>query len=177
MTGADGAGGGRRISLIAAMAENRVIGRGGALPWRLPADLRRFKRLTLGHTLVMGRKTFEAIGRPLPGRATVVVTRREGYAPEGVAVAHSIGEALAQAAKAVGEEIFVAGGAEIYRQTLPLAARIFLTVIAAEIPGDAFFPAFEEADWRRVEEERHEPPFPPGDEAPFAYRFLTYERR
>ncbi|HEX6864402.1 MAG TPA: dihydrofolate reductase, partial [Thermoanaerobaculia bacterium] len=113
-----------KISLIAALARNRVIGRDNRLPWRLPPDLRRFKQLTMGHTLLVGRKTFESIGRPLPGRSMLVVSRQEGYSPEGVRVARSVQEAL-DLARAGGEtELFVAGGAEIYRQTLPVADRL-----------------------------------------------------
>jgi dihydrofolate reductase len=158
-----------RISLIAAMAANRVIGRDNQLPWRLPEDLRRFKRLTMGHTLVLGRKTFESIGRPLPGRDVVVVTRQPGYAPPGVAVAHSVDEALA---RAQGDEVFVGGGEEIFRQTLGRAGRLYLTQIHAGIPGDARFPDFDEREWRLVEREDHGP----SGEVPFAYSFLTYDR-
>jgi dihydrofolate reductase len=162
-----------RVSLIVAMASGGVIGRDNRLPWHLPADLRRFKRLTMGHPLVVGRKTFESIGRPLPGRTMVVVTRDPGYAPPGVRVAHSVDEALAVAAAAEGgDEVFVAGGAEIYRQTLPRADRLHLTRIEAEIPGDTRFPEFDESQWRLTQEERHEP----DDEVPFAYTFQIFDR-
>lgn len=161
-----------RISLIVAMARNRVIGRDNRLPWRLPADLRRFKELTMGHTLLVGRKTFESIGRPLPGRKMLVVSRREGYAPEGVRVAHSVQEAL-DLARAEGEpELFVGGGAEIYRQTLPVADRLHLTRIEEDVPGDAYFPEFDETEWRLVDREDHGP----SEEAPFAWSFQVYER-
>lgn len=158
-----------RVSLIAAVSANRVIGRDNQLPWRLPEDLRRFKRLTMGHTLVMGRKTFESIGRPLPGRSTVVITRQPDYAPPGVAVAHSVDEALA---RAQGEEVFVAGGEEIFRQTIGRADRLYLTWIHAEFPGDTRFPELDEREWRIVEREDHGPE----GEVPFAYSFLVYER-
>jgi dihydrofolate reductase len=162
-----------RVSLIVAMAAGGVIGRENRLPWHLPADLRRFKRLTMGHPLVMGRKTYESIGRPLPGRTMVVVTRDAGYAPAGVRVAHSVDEALAIAAAAEGgEEVFVAGGAEIYHQTLPRADRIHLTRIDAEFPGDTRFPTFDESQWCLADEERHEP----DNEVPFAYTFQTLDR-
>ena len=105
-----------RLSAIVAMASNRVIGANNQLPWRLPADLARFKRLTMGHTLVMGRKTYESIGRPLPGRTMIVVTRQRGYAPQGVKVAHSVDEALALAQG--DDEVFIIGGAELYAQTM-----------------------------------------------------------
>ncbi|MEA2694283.1 MAG: dihydrofolate reductase, partial [Acidobacteriota bacterium] len=119
------------------MAANRVIGDGNRLPWRLPEDLARFKRLTMGGTLILGRKTYESIGRPLPGRKTVVVSRQPGYAPEGVLVARSIEEALERAGEG---NVWIAGGAEIYRQALDKAERLYLTRIEAEVPGDAFFP-------------------------------------
>jgi|HubBroStandDraft_3_1064219.scaffolds.fasta_scaffold25548_2 dihydrofolate reductase len=146
-----------RLSLIAAMAANRVIGAGNALPWRLPADLRRFKRLTMGACLVMGRRTWESIGRPLPGRTTVVVSRRPGYAAPGALVAHSLPAALDAARRAGEGETFVAGGAEVYRQTLALADRLYLTVIHRDFAGDALFPAFDPAGWRLIEAERHGP--------------------
>jgi dihydrofolate reductase len=160
----------KRISLIAAMAANRAIGIDGRLPWRLPADLKRFKALTLGHTLVMGRKTHESIGRPLPGRKTIVVTHRQDYAPPGVQVAHSVDEALAQAGDG---EVFVGGGEEIFRQTLDRADRIYLTRIEKDFPGDTFFPEIDESAWRIVEKED----CPATDETPFAYTFLTLDRR
>ncbi|HSK77484.1 MAG TPA: dihydrofolate reductase [Thermoanaerobaculia bacterium] len=161
---------GRRISLIVAMAANRVIGRDNDLPWRLPGDLRRFKRLTLGHTLVMGRKTWESIGRPLPGRAIVVVTRQEGYGvPPGVSVARSVEEALEIAE---GDEVFIAGGEEIFRQTIDRADRLYLTRIDKDFPGDTFFPEFDPERFRLVEREDHEAT----EEVPFAYSFLTYDR-
>lgn len=165
-----------KMSLIAAMAANRVIGRDNRLPWHLPADLKRFKRLTMGHTLIMGRKTFESIGRPLPGRSTVVVTRQAGYAPPGVQVAHSMREALDLAAPADDEEVFIAGGAELFRETLPLADRLHLTLIEKEFEGDTFFPDFDPADWRLVEEERHEPD-ETDTEVPYGYTFQIHDRR
>jgi dihydrofolate reductase len=157
-------------ALIAALAANGTIGRDGRLPWHLSPDLARFKRLTLGHTLLMGRKTFESIGRPLPGRTTVVVTRNPAWpAPPGVLVAPSVEEGLAMAP---GPEVFVAGGAEVYRATLPLADRLHLTWIEQDFPGDTCFPEVDWGAWRLVDEERHGP----GEGAPFAYRFATYER-
>jgi dihydrofolate reductase len=158
------------ISIIVAMSLNRVIGRDNRLPWKLPADLRRFKRLTMGHCLIMGRKTYESIGRPLPGRTVIVLTRQPDYAPPGVLVAHTLDEALALAS---GDEIFVAGGAEIYRQTLPLADRLYLTLIEREIAGDAYFPPLNEADWQLISQEHYD-----ADEAnPYPHRFFVYERK
>ncbi len=159
----------KRVSLIAPMAENRAIGIDNRLPWRLPADLRRFKALTMGHTLVVGRKTFESIGRPLPGRTLIVVTRRQGYAPPGVQVAHSVEAALNQAQ---GDEVFVGGGEEIFRQTLDSADRIYLTCIQKDFPGDAFFPELDKSVWRLVEREDHDATV----ETPFAYSFRVYDR-
>ncbi len=162
----------KKISLIAAMAAHRVIGRDNRLPWHLPADLKRFKRLTMGHALIMGRKTFESIGRPLPGRSTIVVTRQAGYAPPGVQIAHSVREALALAALADEDEVFIAGGAEIFQETLPVADRLYLTLIEKELEGDTFFPDFDPSEWRLVEKERHEP----DAEVPYAYTFQTLDR-
>jgi len=130
------------ISLIAAMAENRVIGRDNSIPWNLPADLKRFKEITMGHPLIMGRKTYENIGRPLPGRKTIIISRKQDYRAEGCIVQHSLQDALADCA---GEkEVFICGGSEVYLQTLPLASRIYLTIIHREIDGDARFPMIPE---------------------------------
>jgi dihydrofolate reductase len=148
------------MNLIAAVAENGVIGANNALPWRLGEDLRRFKALTMGHTLVMGRKTFESIGRPLPGRTTIVVTRDRGWTKEGVTVAHSVDEALA----APGE-LFVAGGAEIYAQTIARADRLYITHVQRAVDGDAFFPPIDPRIWHAVEREPHE-----------GFAFVTYAR-
>lgn len=157
-----------RVTLIAAMAANRTIGLDNRLPWRLPHDQRRFKRLTLGHDVVMGRKTFDSIRKPLPGRRNLVVTRQEDWSAPGVVVVHSVDEALE---KACGDEVFVVGGAEIYRQALPRADRIQLTLIDRAFPGDTFFPDFDPADWRLVEREDH----PATDGIP-SYSFLVYDR-
>ena len=160
-----------RRSALVAMAKNRVIGRDNTLPWRLSADLQRFKRLTMGHTLVMGRKTYESLGRPLPGRRMVVITRQPDFRPEGVQVVHSLEEALA-AAPADEQELFIGGGAEIYRQAMPLTDRLYLTVIERDVEGDAHFPELDLSGWTLVEEEAHV-----GTEEPLPYRFLTYDRR
>ena len=159
------------ISIIAALAANRTIGKDGDLPWHLPADLKRFKRLTGGHPMVMGRRTFESIGsKPLPGRRTVVLTGRPGWSAPGVESASTLGEALALLAGA--PQVFIAGGAEVYRQALAVADRLYLTWIKQDFAGDTFFPEFAESDWRLIEEECH----PAGDGAPFAWRFSTYDR-
>lgn len=159
-----------KLSAIVAMASNRVIGVNNTLPWRLPADLKRFKQLTMGHTLVMGRKTYESIGRPLPGRTMVVVTRQRDYAPEGVKVAHTVDEALALAQ--ADSEVFIAGGADLYAQTLDRLDRLYLTRIEREFPGDTFFPEVDFSGWKLIEQERH--PAASAEDLPYA--FLTYER-
>jgi dihydrofolate reductase len=135
-------------ALVAALARNRVIGVGNRLPWRLPEDLARFKRLTMGAPVIMGRKTRESIGRPLPGRRNIVVTRAREASWEGCVVAHSLADALALARDA--GEAFVIGGAELYAQALPGADRLYLTLIDADYAGDAWFPEFDAAAWREV---------------------------
>jgi len=126
------------ISIIAAMTDDRVIGRGGAIPWEIPADRRRFRELTMGHTVIMGRKTFESIGSPLPGRINIVLSRDEAFRADGCSVARSLEVALLACAGA--GEVFICGGEELYRQALPLAEMIFLTVVHQDCDGDAFFP-------------------------------------
>ena len=160
------------VSLIAAVAANGVIGNGNRLPWRLPADLRRFRGITLGHWLVMGRKTWEGIGRPLPGRQTVVLSRQDGYVAAGARVAGSLRAALALAGET---QVFIAGGAEVYREALALGLgeRLWLTRIHANFAGDAHLPAIDPRQWSLAACERHEA----NGEAPFAYSFLLYERR
>lgn len=147
-----------RVSIIVAVAENGVIGRCGRLPWRLVDDLRRFTRLTMGHTIVMGRRTWESIGRPLPGRRMVVVSRQPQYrvAAEGVEVAASLDEALRIAETAGEEEVFIVGGAELYREALSRADRLYLTLVLADVEGDTYF--FPEIDWNAwvcLESEHH----------------------
>lgn len=152
-----------RVALIAALARNRVIGAGSRLPWHLPADLKRFKQLTMGAPVIMGRKTHESIGKPLPGRRNIVVTRRAGAQWDGCDTAHSLAAALAAAGDA--PEAFVIGGAELYAAALPLADRMYLTHIDADYAGDARFPEFDPADWRETARE-------PGS----GFAFVTYER-
>ncbi|HMB15527.1 MAG TPA: dihydrofolate reductase [Pelovirga sp.] len=155
------------ISLIAAMDRNRVIGHAGALPWHLPADLQWFKRHTIGHSLLMGRRTFEAIGQPLPGRRTIVVSRNPDYQAPGCLVATDIPTAIA-AAKST-EQLFICGGGEIYQQTLDLAERIYLTELDIDVTGDTFFPEFCENRFEIVsQEQRFEP---------FHCRFTIFQRK
>ena len=147
-----------RISIIAAVAENGVIGRGGQLPWHLADDLRRFKQLTMGHTVIMGRKTWESIGRPLPGRRMIVISRQADYRPENVGVAPSLDTAIGIAETSGENEVFVIGGAEIYRLAMLRADRYYLTLVHAEVEGDAFFvPDFDLLkDWVVLESQIHD---------------------
>jgi dihydrofolate reductase len=140
-------------SLVVAMARNRVIGRDNALPWRLPADLAYFKRVTLGHPVVMGRRTYESIGKPLPGRKNIVVSRNRDFHAPGCTVVASLDEAW----KAAGDapEVSVIGGTSIFAETLPIADRIHLTEVQAEVPGDTYFPEFDRSQWMEREVERH----------------------
>jgi dihydrofolate reductase len=159
------------ISLIVAMAQNGVIGRGNGLPWRLPEDLRRFREFTLGKPVLMGRKTFESIGRPLPGRANLVLTRDRAWFANGVISVHSVDEALLQTRTC--DEVVAIGGAEIYRLLLPYARRIYLTHVHADVPGDTYFPAFDATQWEDVECRPH-----PADERhAYPLTFVTLQRR
>jgi dihydrofolate reductase len=149
-----------KVSLIAAVAANGVIGRNNGLPWNLPADLRFFQSVTMGHTLIMGRRTWESFATPLPGRRIIVITRRPDWQPEGLAegveVAHSLAESLDRARESGDSEAFVAGGTEVFREALPQADRIYLTRVEAEVPGDTYFPEFDVSGWEIIEEEHHE---------------------
>ena len=161
------------VSLIVAMGRNRAIGYQNQLPWRLPADLQRFKQLTLGHHILMGRKTFESIGRPLPGRTSITITRQLDYQADGCLVVHSLTEAITLAAARGEPEVFVIGGADIYAQALPLANRLYLTWVDAEPKADAFFPDFDEADWGKAEDEVREA----DEKNPYRMRFLTLRKK
>ncbi len=153
-----------RITLIAAVGTNRVIGRGGAMPWHLAEDLAHFKTTTMGHPLVMGRATFEAIGRPLPGRRTIVITRAREWRHADVEVAHSFPDALALAGPA--DELFVAGGGQVYAEALPWAHRMVLTEVAQAPDGDTVFPEWDTRHWQEVERTPHE-----------GFDIVVYERR
>ena len=139
------------ISIIVAMDEQRGIGKQGRLPWHLSADLKRFKRLTMGHHLIIGRKTYESIGRPLPGRTMIVLTRNQRFKAEGCLIATSLKDALAIAEKRGETEAYIAGGGQIFSQTLPLADRIYLTLVNTVTQADVFFPEFDQGDWEVVE--------------------------
>ncbi len=159
------------ITLIAARARNGVIGRNNQMPWKIPGEQAYFKRMTMGHPIVMGRKTWESVGRPLPGRRNVVVTRNRQFVAPGAEAVASLDEALTQTADA--GEIFIIGGGELYAQALPRAHRLLLTEIDAEFEGDAFFPVFDRSQWRETSRERHLPT----PDQPFGYSFVVYERR
>ena len=160
-----------RLNLIAAVAANRVIGRENGLPWHLSADLKHFQALTMGHHLLMGRRTFDSIGRALPGRTTVVISRDAGFSGNSILIAASIERALEIAA--ADDEIFVCGGAQIYEQMLHRADRMFITQVHADVTGDAFFPDFDDvAEWKLVDREDFESD--QKNDHPFS--FLTYVR-
>ncbi len=165
------------LSALVAMARNRVIGKNNALPWRLPPDLKHFKALTMGHSIIMGRRTFESIGRPLPGRTSIVVTRQPGYAAGNAIVVDSIADALEACsansadAPAPDRENFVIGGAEIFRQTLPACDRLYITEIQRDFEGDVLFPEFNHDEWVEVSREKHL------DDSGLEYHFVILDRK
>ncbi|WP_078085519.1 dihydrofolate reductase [Microbulbifer mangrovi] len=163
------------LAMIVAMARNRAIGRENTLPWRISGDLQFFKRTTLGKPIVMGRKTFESIGRPLPGRQNIVITRNPDWSVDGVTVVSSLEQALdvaaATAAREGADEVMVIGGAEIYRQAMPLAQRLYVTEVDAEVEGDAFFPALNET-WREVSRDC----YPASEKDEYNYCLVQYDR-
>jgi dihydrofolate reductase len=165
------------VSLIVAVAQNGVIGRDNQLPWHLPEDLKYFKRVTMGKPVVMGRKTFESIGKPLPGRTNIVITRNSGYTADGVKVVHTLKEALALCKTLPtaddSNELMVIGGGEIFSESLLLADKLYLTRIHAEVVGDAYFPAFDEELWTETAAEH----FSADDTNPYSYSFLVLERK
>ena len=158
------------VSLVAAVAQNGVIGSAGGLPWRLPDDLRHFKNLTIDHTVIMGRRTFEEIKHPLANRRNVVISRNPDFAPVGVTVVPNLQEALALGATEA--EVFVIGGGEIYRLALPRADRLYLTLVHATVEGDTTFPSFDDGAWAVVREEYH----PPDDRHAHGFTFREYHR-
>ncbi len=166
-----------RVALMVAVAANGVIGRDNGLPWHLPEDLRHFRRTTLGKPVVMGRKTFESIGRPLPGRPNIVVTGTPGWRAEGVTVADSVPAALKLArelARAEGaDELVVIGGAMIYAAALPLAQRLYVTEVHADVEGDTWFPPVDRDDWQEIQRQE----LPASEDNPYAYAFVCFERR
>lgn len=161
---------GPRISILVAMALNRTIGINNTLPWRCPEDLKHFKSLTMGHHMIMGRKTFDSIGKPLPGRTTVVVTRNAALNIEGCIIAHSLEAAIKTCA--ADSEIFIVGGAELYALAMPLATTLYITEIQQEVPGDAFFPEFNRTQWQEISREQHSQVSPQA----LDFHFVTYSR-
>lgn len=160
-----------QLSIIAAMGRNRVIGRENRLPWHLPNDLRHFKALTLGKPLLMGRKTWESLPGLLPGRRHLVISRNPHYEAKGAETAYSLAEAIAIAGPV--EEVMLIGGGELYAQALPLAQRLYLTLVDAELEGDTFFPQYEAADWQLMQQQDHVA----DDRHVFGYSFLDYQRK
>lgn len=161
-----------RVSLIVAMTRDRVIGRGGGMPWHLPADLGRFKRLTMDKPIIMGRGTFESLGRILPGRRHIVISRGQDYPAPGAEVVTSLDAALAAAARGHANEAFVIGGAEIFREALPRADCLYVTLIDARIDGDVYFPDLDADDWREVECDTRAP----DEKNPYQLTFKLYEK-
>lgn len=165
-----------KISLVWAMAQNRVIGRNNKLPWHLPEDLKYFKRITLGKPVIMGRKTYESIGKPLPGRTNIVVTRNEDFSAEGIKVVNSLAAAKTlceNIAEIDGiKEAMVIGGAQIYSQALPIADRLYLTEVHADVDGDTCFPEFDRSEWKEMGRED----FAATGPNPYAYSFLILDK-
>jgi dihydrofolate reductase len=161
------------VSFVVAADENNLIGKDNQLPWHLPADLKYFKNLTTGHCIVMGRKTFDSLGRLLPNRTHVVITRQENYQPEGVIVVSSIEDAINSCAAKGEEEIFIIGGAEIFKQALSKADRLYLTRIHHSFEGDTWLPEFNPDQWKEKAKIDHLP----DEKNAYAYSFITYEKR
>ncbi|WLQ14128.1 dihydrofolate reductase [Hahella aquimaris] len=160
------------LSIVVARAENGAIGVENTLPWRLSNDLQYFKRVTMGKPIIMGRKTFDSIGRPLPGRTNIVVTRNKDWRHDGVSVAHSLDEAVSLAGREQTDEVMLIGGAELYRQGLAVAQRVYLTEVKTSVQGDAFFPELNPADWREMSRESH----PADEKNQYPHDFVVFER-
>jgi len=161
------------LSAVVAMSDNRVIGRDNQLPWHLPADLQHFKAITTGHPILMGRKTYESIGKPLPNRTNLILTRDQAFIVPGAIVIGSLEAALEECNKLAAPELFVIGGAQIYAQLLPRINRIYLTLVHATIQGDTYFPALSSDDWEELSREHHEP----DAKNAYAYSFILFQRR
>jgi dihydrofolate reductase len=165
-----------KVSLIVAAAQNRVIGRNNNLPWYLPNDLKYFKQATMGKPIIMGRKTYDSIGKPLPGRPNIIITRNSEFTAEGVIVARSLKDAIAQAEDLAfingAEEVMIIGGAQIYAESLPSADRLYLTEVHADVEGDAYFPEYDANDWQ----EQGREDFTAIDPNPYDYSFVVYDR-
>lgn len=161
-----------RVSLIVAVSENGIIGRDGGLPWKLSGDLRYFKSVTMGKPIVMGRKTYESIGRPLPGRPNLVVSRNPEFAPEGVKTFPTLEEAIETAKRHGADEVMIIGGAALYAEALDRADRLYLTEVHADVAGDVGFPSIKLSDWREISRERHSA----GDRDDYDYSFVVLDR-
>ena len=161
------------ISLIAAASENKVIGKDNRLPWCLPTDMRYFKNITWAMPVIMGRKSFESLGKPLQGRKNIVITRRTGWQPDGIEIVHSIDQAIIVASELDVKEIFVIGGAEIFRAAMPSAGRIYLTLVHGNIEGDTFFPEIKQEEWKLVSNRDCEP----DEKNAYALSFQVWERK
>ena len=161
------------ISLIVAMDENRAIGVQNRIPWHLPDDLKRFKSLTMGHHIIMGRKTYESIGKSLPGRTMVVITRQQDYQAENCMVVHSLSEAIQLARERTETEAFIIGGGDIFKQSLDLAERIYLTIVHTTVQATIFFPEIDESAWIEIESAHH----PSDQKHKFSFTFKTLERK
>lgn len=162
-----------RISAIAAMDENRLIGSHNRLPWNMPGDMKYFKTLTTGHPILMGRKTYVSIGRPLPNRLNIILTGNPDFTAPGCVVVNSLDAGLEAALEQNNEEIFIIGGSEVYRQLMPRIERLYLTIIHHKFDGDAYFPQIDDADWQEVFRQRHSAD---ADNA-FDYSFVTFDRK
>lgn len=161
------------LSLIAAVSENNVIGRDGKVPWQLPTDLKLFKQLTMGHYLIVGRKTYESIGRPLPGRRMIVLSKQQGYKVEGCQTAGSLSHAIEIARMAGEAEAFIGGGAEVYAEALPLADRFYLSRVHAEFKGDTHFPIFDPSAWKVTLAHK----YPAGEGQRYDFTFYILDRK
>jgi dihydrofolate reductase len=161
------------ISLIAAVAKNGVIGNAGKIPWHLPDDMRHFRETTLHHSVIMGRKTYESMGRPLPERNNIVVTRQESYETSGCTVVHTLEDALKAARQEGIDEVFIIGGSELYREAMPIADRLYITSIDEEFEGDTLFPEINSFEWKKVSEEKGVV----DKKNPHPHAFLVLERK
>ncbi len=159
------------ISLIVAMDRNNLIGDKNRLPWHLPADLKYFKAITMGKPIIMGRKTFESIGKPLPGRENIIITRNQDYQNDEVHIVHSLAKAIELAKTFTDTEVMIIGGAQIFEQGLTIASRIYLTQIDEQFAGDTYFPRLDSSSWRTISDEKHAP----DEKNKYAYRFIVLE--
>ncbi len=159
------------LSIIVALSENNVIGRENNLPWKLSADLKRLKSITMGHHLIMGRRTWESLGRPLPGRTNVVITSDKNYKAEGGVVVHSLNEALQTSSN--DNEAFIFGGGKIFKEALPKVNKIYMTIVHAKIDGDTFFPELDKKEWQEIERED----FEADEKNQYDYSFITLKRK